>query len=87
MKKFIGINSAADFRSWLATAALGDELVWHVGDLAAETDGEAWSKDRVTRLNEIIDEVLAAKNDGRVKLLQERIPIKGSSQHIARRIS
>ena len=82
------MTSAAEFRAWLASAALGDELVYHVGNLTSETDVEAWVKARVGKLNALLDEVLAAKREGRVKLRQEPVAAaKGACKHIARRIA
>lgn len=81
------MKTAAEFRAWLTEAPLGDELVYHVGDLTSETDKDAWVKARAGALNALLDEVLAAKRDGRVKLLQKPLPAKGSSEHIARRIA
>ena len=79
--------SADAFRQWLTEAKVGDEFVYHVGDLASETDPEAWAKARVLALNALLDEVLAAKRDGRVKLRQEIVAAKRAFSHIARRIA
>ena len=82
----IAVDASA-FKTWLDGAKIGDELVYHVGDLASETDPEAWAKARVLALNALLDEVLAAKKDGRVKLRQEIVAAKRAFSHIARRIA
>jgi len=79
--------TASTFKIWLSGAEVGDELVYHVGDLTSETDGEAWVQSRATPLNALVDEVLAAKKAGRVKLLQRPLAAKGAAEHIARRIA
>jgi hypothetical protein len=78
--------SAAAFRIWLAEAALGDELVYHIGDLSADSDPSR-SSARALALNALLDEVLSAKRHGRVSLRQEPLPARGASQHIARRVA
>ena len=78
---------ASTFKIWLSGAEVGDELVYHVGDLTSETDREAWTQARATPLNELVDAVLAAKKSGRVKLLQRPLAAKGAAEHIARRIA
>jgi hypothetical protein len=78
--------NASQFRQWLDTAALGDELVYHCGDLSADSDPYRASA-KALALNALLDEVLAAKKDGRVSLRQEPLPVWGASQHIARRVA
>ena len=78
--------TAPGFRSWLTEAKLGDELVYHVGDLAADSD-PAKSTARALVLNQLLDEVLRARKAGRITLRQEPLPARGACQHICRRIS
>ena len=70
----------------LAGAKVGDELVYHVGDLSADSD-PAKSNSRVLALNALLDEVLRARKAGRITLRQEPLPARGACQHICRRIS
>jgi hypothetical protein len=75
--------SAASFRYWLDGAALGDELVYHCGDLAADSD--PISGPRAKSLNDLLDAIVEEQKKGRVRLRQELLPAEGRFQHIARR--
>lgn len=72
--------NAIAFQIWLSGAALGDELVYHCGDLSADTDPDKGRHAEV--LNELLSAVLAELDRGRVQLRQG-----DARQHIARRIS
>jgi hypothetical protein len=75
--------SAAGFRAWLDGAALGDELVYHTGDLAADSDPITGPRARA--LNDLLDAIVEEQQKGRVRLRQELLPAEGRFKHIARR--
>jgi hypothetical protein len=78
----ISVNASA-FRTWLDGATVGDELVYHVGDLAADSDPV--SGPRARALNDLLDAIVEEQQKGRVRLRQELLPAEGRFQHIARR--
>ena len=77
---------ADTFRAWLDSAKLGDEMVWHVGDLTSDVS-EGRSRFNASALVVLMEEVVEAHRAGRVKLFQRPLPVKGFAQHLARRIA
>jgi hypothetical protein len=80
----VSVTSDA-FRQWLDGAKLGDELVYHIGDLSADSDPAKGASARA--LDETIDAVLAAVWSGRASQRVVPLPAKGHFQYIAKRVA
>lgn len=80
----IAMNATA-FKVWLSGAEIGDELVYHCGDLCADTDPAKGARAR--KLDDLLSAVLQEVYNGRVKLRQKPLQAMGACQHIARRVA